>query len=141
MWSCLVIKPMKPKASSVRGILNRIIRVAEKENVIYRILKDSNKTYLSGLTGYSRNGFCKKIKARSFSFSELIRIFKIIQNMSEEEGKKSRIDWEGVYIVNDGKKDASVRKVRKRSGGKEQGSLPGMPEEGAAGENLPEEES
>ena len=109
---------------------------AEKENIIYRILKDSNKTYLAYVSGYSRNGFSKKIKARSFSFSELIRIFKIIQNMTEEESKKSRIDWNSVYVVNDRKENAAVQRVRKTCGGKKQGIVPGVQKEGPAKEDL-----
>ncbi len=130
------MKPVKSKSLSAKSVLNRLIMAAEKENVIYRILKDSNKTYLAHVSGYSRNSFSKKIKARSFSFSELIRIFKIIQNMPEEESKKSRIDWNSVYVVNDRKENAAVLRVRKTCGGKKQGIVPSVQKEGPAKENL-----
>lgn len=132
---------MKVNTSSLRGVLDRIIKVAERENVIYRILKDSNKTYLASILGYSRNGFSKKIKARSFSLSELVRIFKIIQNMSVDEEKKSRIDWKSVYIVRNDKENASVRRVRKTGGCKKQRAVPGVQEKGSPEENLQEKES
>ena len=130
------MKFIKSKPLSAKSVLNRLIMAAEKENIIYRILKDSNKTYLAHVSGYSRNGFSKKIKARSFSFSELVRIFKIIQNMPEEESKKSRIDWNSVYVVNDRKENAAVQRVRKTCGDKKQGIVPGVQKEGPAKEDL-----
>lgn len=79
---------VKPK---ILKLLERFSTFKKEENLIYNILNKCNKVFVSGRLGYSRAGFYKKIKNRSFTTHELIKICTILSEFDEKDMHLSRV--------------------------------------------------
>lgn len=128
---------------TVEEFLRKLKWLEENENVLYRILNDSNKSEFSQMLGYSRNGFANKIKNKSFSLKELVSIFTKIEAMTLEELETAKVDCSRFYTMNFKKlvhsyatNKETMRKMRKACRYPKQRSLSGL-----QGERASEEES
>lgn len=78
--------------TSTMDVTDMLVKVGEMEGTIYRILSLSNKTRLSEVLGYSRQGFHNKIRDRSFTLKELIMMFRIIKDFKDEDYKRCKVE-------------------------------------------------
>lgn len=124
-------------------VSERIASLEDVEGTIYRILSMSNKVHMSKAMGYSRQGFYNKIRDRSFTLGEIIKMFKMIRDFKEEDFRECRIDrikryramslmdFNRMYVGRKKKRkneseNAAMRKMREDSPGEEQGSVSGV---------------
>lgn len=75
----------------IKKLLERFSTFKKEENLVYNMLNKCNKVFVSNKLGYSRAGFYKKLKNRSFSTHELIKICTIISSFDEKDMHLSRI--------------------------------------------------
>lgn len=82
----------KASYETTSSIAEKLMEISKMEGTIYRILTLSNKTYLAYKLGYSRSGFYKKIRNRSFNIRELAQIFDTIVNFKDQDWTEGKID-------------------------------------------------